>query len=50
MALFNELHESGQTILLVTHEHDIAMHAHRRITLLDGLIESDELQRAQVAV
>jgi putative ABC transport system ATP-binding protein len=50
MALFDELHASGQTILLVTHEHDIAMHAHRRITLLDGLIESDELQRSAVAV
>jgi putative ABC transport system ATP-binding protein len=50
MALFNELHESGQTILLVTHEHDIAMHAHRRITLLDGLIESDEVMGARVAV
>jgi putative ABC transport system ATP-binding protein len=50
MALFGELHESGQTILLVTHEHDIAVHANRRITLLDGLIESDELQRSPVAV
>jgi putative ABC transport system ATP-binding protein len=50
MALFDELHASGQTILLVTHEHDIAMHAHRRITLLDGLIESDEAQRRVVAV
>jgi putative ABC transport system ATP-binding protein len=50
MALFQELHETGQTILLVTHEHDIAMHANRRITLLDGLIESDERQRSAVAV
>jgi putative ABC transport system ATP-binding protein len=50
MALFDELHAAGQTILLVTHEHDVAMHAHRRITLLDGLIESDELQRSAVAV
>jgi putative ABC transport system ATP-binding protein len=50
MALFDELHASGQTILLVTHEHDVAMHAHRRITLLDGLIESDEAQRRVVAV
>jgi putative ABC transport system ATP-binding protein len=50
MALFDELHATGQTILLVTHEHDVAMHAHRRITLLDGLIESDELQRSAVAV
>jgi putative ABC transport system ATP-binding protein len=51
MSLFDELHAAGQTILLVTHEHDIAMHANRRITLLDGLIESDEvMEQAQVAV
>jgi putative ABC transport system ATP-binding protein len=50
MALFDELHATGQTILTVTHEHDVAMHAHRRITLLDGFIESDELQRSAVAV
>jgi len=41
MALFEELHADGQTILLVTHEHDIAEHAHRTITLRDGLIETD---------
>jgi putative ABC transport system ATP-binding protein len=41
MALFDELHGSGQTIILVTHEHDIAEHAHRAITLRDGYIESD---------
>jgi putative ABC transport system ATP-binding protein len=50
MKLFNELHAGGQTILLVTHEHDIAIHAHRRITLRDGLVESDELQQAMVAI
>jgi putative ABC transport system ATP-binding protein len=50
MALFDDLHASGQTILLVTHEHDVAQHAHRRITLLDGMIESDELQRSPVVV
>jgi putative ABC transport system ATP-binding protein len=44
MALFEELHDAGQTILLVTHEHDIAEHAHRRITLRDGVIESDVRQ------
>jgi putative ABC transport system ATP-binding protein len=42
MALFEELHGAGQTILLVTHEHDIAAHAHRQIHLLDGRIERDE--------
>ena len=41
MALFDELHNDGQTILLVTHEHDIAEHAHRTVTLRDGVISSD---------
>ncbi|HEY8469644.1 MAG TPA: ATP-binding cassette domain-containing protein, partial [Longimicrobiales bacterium] len=41
MALFEELHRQGQTIVLVTHEHDIAAHAHRIVTLRDGRIESD---------
>jgi putative ABC transport system ATP-binding protein len=44
MALFDELHASGQTILLVTHETDIAAHALRRIELLDGQISSDTLR------
>jgi putative ABC transport system ATP-binding protein len=42
MALFEALHHAGQTILLVTHEHDIAAHARRQIHLLDGMIERDE--------
>jgi putative ABC transport system ATP-binding protein len=42
MALFQELHDTGQTIVLVTHEHDIAAHARRQIHLLDGKIERDE--------
>jgi putative ABC transport system ATP-binding protein len=42
MALFDELHAGGQTILLVTHEHDIAEHAHRNVTLRDGMVSSDE--------
>ena len=41
MALFDELHSNGQTIILVTHEADVAEHAHRKIVLLDGEIESD---------
>ncbi|MDX1566778.1 MAG: ABC transporter ATP-binding protein [Longimicrobiales bacterium] len=40
MALFEELHQSGQTIIMVTHEHDIAGMARRIITLRDGRIES----------
>ncbi|MBK3516420.1 ABC transporter ATP-binding protein [Carboxylicivirga marina] len=41
MRLFDEIHKQGNTIILVTHEEDIAMHAHRIIRLRDGLIESD---------
>jgi putative ABC transport system ATP-binding protein len=42
MALFDALHKNGNTIILVTHESDIAAHAHRVIRLFDGKIASDE--------
>jgi len=42
MALFDRLHQAGNTIVLVTHEHDIAMHARRIVHLRDGNIEKDE--------
>jgi len=42
MALFEDLHRQGNTIILVTHEADIAAHAHRVIRLRDGKIERDE--------
>ena len=42
MALFEELYERGNTIIVVTHEEDIARHARRIVRLRDGLIESDE--------
>lgn len=42
MHLFEKLHEEGNTIILVTHEPDIAKRAHRIITIKDGRIESDE--------
>lgn len=41
MDLFHDLHESGNTIIMVTHEDDIAHYAHRIVKLKDGLIESD---------
>jgi putative ABC transport system ATP-binding protein len=41
MLLFEEIHKNGNTIIVVTHEEDIARHAHRIIRLRDGLIESD---------
>jgi putative ABC transport system ATP-binding protein len=42
MALFERLYEQGNTIVLVTHEHDIALHAHRVISIRDGKVEKDE--------
>ena len=41
MKLFEHLHDDGQTIILVTHEHDIAEHARRTVTLRDGIVASD---------
>ena len=43
MRLFDEIHKAGNTIILVTHEEDIAKHAHRIIRLKDGNIESDKV-------
>ena len=42
MGLFDEIHRKGNTVILVTHEEDIAEHAHRIIRLRDGVIESDQ--------
>lgn len=41
MELFHELHQKGNTIIMVTHEDDIAHYAHRIVRLKDGLVESD---------
>jgi putative ABC transport system ATP-binding protein len=41
MGLLHEIHQNGNTIIIVTHEEDIAMHAHRIIRLRDGIIEKD---------
>jgi putative ABC transport system ATP-binding protein len=46
MQLFEEIHKLGNTIILVTHEPDIAEHAHRIVKLKDGFIESDELNQS----
>jgi putative ABC transport system ATP-binding protein len=43
MGLFNEIHSNGNTVILVTHEEDIAEYAHRVIRLRDGVIESDNV-------
>lgn len=43
MNLFNEIHANGNTVILVTHEEDIAAYAHRVIRLRDGIIESDNV-------
>ncbi len=45
MALFERLHSEGNTIILVTHEHDIAEHAHRIIFIRDGKVETDRKTR-----
>ncbi len=45
MLLFNEIYKKGNTIIVVTHEEDIARHARRIIRLRDGIIESDEPNR-----
>nr|WP_294933788.1 ABC transporter ATP-binding protein [uncultured Flavobacterium sp.] len=45
MNLFDEIHANGNTVILVTHEEDIAKHAHRIIRLRDGVIESDNPNR-----
>ncbi len=43
MNLFNDIHKNGNTVIVVTHEEDIAKYAHRVIRLKDGMIESDNL-------
>ncbi|MDE3004428.1 MAG: ABC transporter ATP-binding protein [Gemmatimonadota bacterium] len=50
MRQFEELNEQGQTIVLVTHEHDIAGHAKRQVHLKDGLIEQDFLNPVELTV
>ena len=46
MGVFGELHNEGQTVVMVTHEADIAAHAARVVTLRDGLVATDQLKAA----
>lgn len=48
MNLFDEIHAAGNTVILVTHEEEIALHAHRIIRLRDGMIESDERKKMEI--
>ncbi len=43
MSIFEDIHAKGNTIIIVTHEPDIAEHAHRIVRLRDGLVETDEI-------
>lgn len=45
MSLFHKIHQDGNTVILVTHEEDIAHYAHRIIRLKDGVVETDELNQ-----
>src|SRR3954463_3747103 len=49
MDIFGKIHSSGNTVILVTHEEDIAKHAHRIIRLRDGVLESDKKRVAEAA-
>ncbi|MEO8225802.1 MAG: ABC transporter ATP-binding protein [Gemmatimonadota bacterium] len=49
MQVFSELHREGQTVIMVTHEPDIAAHAARVVVLRDGRVESDRLTREAAA-
>ena len=50
MALLEEIHQRGNTIVLVTHEEDIAQHAHRIVRLKDGLVERDNKNENIISV
>jgi putative ABC transport system ATP-binding protein len=45
MNLFDEIHNAGNTVIVVTHEEDVAKHAHRVIRLIDGMVDTDTRQK-----
>jgi len=49
MGLFNEIHKKGNTIIIVTHEEDIARHAHRIVRMRDGVVESDQPNPSRIS-
>ena len=49
MDIFKEIHSAGNTIIIVTHEEDIAQHARRIVRLRDGIIESDRKNETVIA-
>ncbi|HRB75886.1 MAG TPA: ABC transporter ATP-binding protein [Niabella sp.] len=49
MDIFGKIHTGGNTVILVTHEEDIAKHAHRIVRLRDGIIETDERMASPIA-
>ncbi|MEO6683494.1 MAG: ABC transporter ATP-binding protein [Ginsengibacter sp.] len=50
MQIFEKIQSEGNTIIVVTHEEDIAQHSHRIIRLRDGIIESDEINKPVAAI
>ncbi|NNC82098.1 MAG: ABC transporter ATP-binding protein [Flavobacteriales bacterium] len=48
MALFDDIHKNGNTVILVTHEEDISRHAHRIVRLRDGVVETDEVNADRI--
>jgi putative ABC transport system ATP-binding protein len=50
MGLIEEIHQKGNTIILVTHEEDIAKHAHRIVRMRDGAVESDEQNKEFITI
>jgi putative ABC transport system ATP-binding protein len=50
MGVLEEIHKAGNTIIVVTHEESIARHAHRIVRLIDGLVESDEINKEIITI